>query len=364
LPNGRYSKLESLPWWSQERVRNARAIVVGCGALGNEVVKNLALVGIGRIVLVDHDIIELANLPRSMFFRASHIDRSKAVVLAQAVSELNPDVSCIALPNRVETVVSEGLANRSDVLFGCVDNVAARIVISRLAATVGTLHVDGGLGPWEGTAVAFLAGEGPCYACGLDLEDLKQLALQRSCPLYAARAAASAGVPTTPTLASIVGAEMVQLGLQWIHLKDAPDGAYADFPAGRQLRFDGKYHRFWSARRTYNPDCLHPVQPQRPVEEFRPQWFSPWGSILDQSREFFRRQSITLRVSSPLNTEGDGRQGPRQICGEEDWLSGSPQSTGVPPWAWVTATDEAGEAVFELQGHPDFLSPMDRSHAL
>ena len=89
---GRYDTLNLISWWQQEKVSKAKVMVVGAGALGNEILKNLALVGIGHILIIDFDIIEAANLTRSVLFRAEDIGKLKAEVAAQRLKELNPDV--------------------------------------------------------------------------------------------------------------------------------------------------------------------------------------------------------------------------------------------------------------------------------
>ncbi len=66
----RYSRLKLIGWWDQERIAAAKVLVVGAGALGNEVLKNLALLGIGHIVLIDLDHVDKTNLTRSILFRA------------------------------------------------------------------------------------------------------------------------------------------------------------------------------------------------------------------------------------------------------------------------------------------------------
>ena len=67
----RYSRLRLIPSWNQERLRSSKVMVVGAGALGNEVLKNLSLLGIGGVIIVDFDTIENSNLSRSVLFRQS-----------------------------------------------------------------------------------------------------------------------------------------------------------------------------------------------------------------------------------------------------------------------------------------------------
>ena len=93
IDEDRYSRLNLIGWWDQQRLREARVLVVGAGALGNEVLKNLALVGIGHITIVDFDVVEDSNLSRSVLFRASDSGKPKSVVAARSVVDLNPDVA-------------------------------------------------------------------------------------------------------------------------------------------------------------------------------------------------------------------------------------------------------------------------------
>ena len=87
----KYDRLKRIPNWKQETLANAKVAVFGCGALGNEVLKNLALLGVGHIWVIDYDTIEIHNLTRSVLFRESDIGRHKAEVVAERVKELNPD---------------------------------------------------------------------------------------------------------------------------------------------------------------------------------------------------------------------------------------------------------------------------------
>ncbi|MBI4708275.1 MAG: ThiF family adenylyltransferase [Candidatus Omnitrophica bacterium] len=78
----RYATFGFISWWDQEKIRNAKVMVAGAGALGNEVLKNLALMGIGHIFIVDFDTIEAANLTRSILFKEKDNGRKKAEVAA------------------------------------------------------------------------------------------------------------------------------------------------------------------------------------------------------------------------------------------------------------------------------------------
>jgi len=101
----RYARLRLIRWWDQDRLRAAKVLVVGAGAIGNEVLKNLALVGIGHMVVVDFDTIEDSNLARCVLFRAADRGESKAQVAGRALQQLNPDVDVRAINGNVLTDV-------------------------------------------------------------------------------------------------------------------------------------------------------------------------------------------------------------------------------------------------------------------
>src|SRR5437879_1836610 len=93
----RYGRLRLIPWWRQEKLAAARVLVVGAGALGNEVLKNLALLGVGTTHVIDLDDVEPSNLSRSVLFRATDGGRPKAEVAAARAREINPEVAFVPI---------------------------------------------------------------------------------------------------------------------------------------------------------------------------------------------------------------------------------------------------------------------------
>src|ERR1700730_6982349 len=93
----RYNRLRLIPWWRQDRLQAANVLVVGAGALGNEVIKNLALLGVGHVPGIDVDTVEPSNLSRSVLFRAGDGGQPKALVAARRALEINPDVAFVSL---------------------------------------------------------------------------------------------------------------------------------------------------------------------------------------------------------------------------------------------------------------------------
>ena len=78
MQENRYSRLRLIPWWDHSKISGCRVLVVGAGALGTEILKNLVLLGFRQIVIVDLDVIEESNLSRAILYRTADIGKSKA----------------------------------------------------------------------------------------------------------------------------------------------------------------------------------------------------------------------------------------------------------------------------------------------
>src|SRR5437660_2379570 len=88
----RFHRFKLIGWWDQPKLADAKVLVVGAGALGNEIVKNLALLGVGHVLIADLDRIENSNLSRSVLYRAADNGQYKATVAARAAQEIYPDI--------------------------------------------------------------------------------------------------------------------------------------------------------------------------------------------------------------------------------------------------------------------------------
>lgn len=207
-------------YFEQQRVSAAHVMVVGCGALGNEVLKNLVLLGVGHIVAIDFDKVEIGNLSRSVLFSKSDADahRMKVDVIAERLKAMNPAVEVKTICGDVAYDVGLGLIQRMDVVIGCVDSRWARYCINRLCMRAGIPWVDGAIEELEGTARVFVPGQN-CYACNLGPEGLKDLARRMSCSGIIRRHEEVGSVPTTSIMASIIGAVQVQEALKLVDKK-------------------------------------------------------------------------------------------------------------------------------------------------
>ena len=131
LQKDRLGTFEFISWWEREKVQKAKVLVIGAGALGNEVLKNLTLMGVGNIFVIDFDKIEAANLSRSVLFRENDNNRSKAEVAAARAKSINPEVHIQYLNTDVTTGLGLGVIRRMDAIIGCLDNREARLAVNR-----------------------------------------------------------------------------------------------------------------------------------------------------------------------------------------------------------------------------------------
>ena len=229
-----------LSWFKKDRVKNARVLVAGAGALGNEVVKNLALFGVGHIFVVDFDQIEISNLTRSVLFREedAYNHSYKADVVAKRAMEINPQIKVTPIVGNLFSEVGFGLYRSVDVVIGCLDSRIARYQLNRLCMRAGKTWIDGSIENLTGVARVYVPGVS-CYECGLSREEFNQIMLRTGCA-DVMRSQSSAGrVATTPISSSIIGAIQVQEAMKVIH---ADEKTQFQTLEGKMLHYDGMYN--------------------------------------------------------------------------------------------------------------------------
>ncbi len=212
--NTRYHRQELITWWDQSKLQSSRVLVVGAGALGNEVVKNLALVGVGHIEIVDMDTIEHSNLARCAFFREHHEGSFKAVVLAAEAMLLNPEITAVAHAVPVQRLGIAALTS-FDIVIGALDNREARAWVNQACRKLGMYWIDGAIEGLRGLARTF-GPEGACYACTLTENDYKQMSHRKSCALLAPEEILSGKTPPNATTASISAGVQVQEAIKFL----------------------------------------------------------------------------------------------------------------------------------------------------
>ncbi|HEY6074213.1 MAG TPA: ThiF family adenylyltransferase, partial [Anaerolineales bacterium] len=247
LQKDRLGTFEFISWWEKDKVRDAKVLVIGAGALGNEVIKNLALMGVGNLFIVDFDKIEAANLSRSVLFREADNNRSKAEVAAARAKSVNPQVRVQYMNGDVTTQLGLGIIRRMDVIVGCLDNREARLAVNRFCYWVNKPWVDGAIQELLGLMRVFVPGQGACYECTLTEQALRDLSLRYSCPLLARQNILLGKVPTTPTIASIIGGMQSQDALKLIHKMPVE--------AGKVTHFNGLVNEMHTTAYVAREDC-------------------------------------------------------------------------------------------------------------
>jgi molybdopterin/thiamine biosynthesis adenylyltransferase/DNA-binding transcriptional regulator YhcF (GntR family) len=247
LQTDRLGTFEFISWWEREKVQKAKVLVVGAGALGNEVIKNLSLMGVGNLFVIDFDTVEAANLSRSVLFRDGDSKRSKAEVVAARAKSLNPQLHVQYLHGNVTTQLGLGIIRRMDAVIGCLDNREARLALNRFCYWMNKPWIDGAIQELLGLVRVFVPGRGACFECTLTETARRDLSLRYSCPLLARQNILLGKVPTTPTIASIIGGMQAQEALKLIH--DMP------VEAGKVVHYNGLTNEMHTSAYVAREDC-------------------------------------------------------------------------------------------------------------
>jgi adenylyltransferase/sulfurtransferase len=205
----------------QERMHKLHAVIVGAGALGNQVFQTLGLLGTGRITVVDPDVVDPTNLTRSVPFRCHGlIGRNKAEALAEVSRALFPFSEVIAIPQEIADVGFCDLAP-AGIIFCCVDSDLARLEVAYISTKLDLPVVDAALGTQNyshGRVTFFPGRSAACFGCRLTSEKRRELLTLWDAEVHSCSADAFAvperEFPSTPTMASVVGAMQVELGLR------------------------------------------------------------------------------------------------------------------------------------------------------
>lgn len=190
----------------QSKIRNLRVVIAGAGAIGNELAKNLAMMGVGEMIIIDYDRVEASNLNRAILFREGDIGRNKAEALAERLNEAFPHTKAIPMSDRVEAVPI-GTFLDSDAILSGLDNALSRIYLSQVSRRYLIPLIDGGIIGPQVRVQTYIPPDSPCPACALPPGDYKDLAgLRNPC----APAEEEEKIPSLPTSASLAASIQAQ----------------------------------------------------------------------------------------------------------------------------------------------------------
>lgn len=290
LDDGRFSRFGLMGWWDQDRLTNAHVLVIGAGAIGNELIKNLSLLGVGNVFIADLDEIENSNLSRSILYRAEDCGRPKAEVASECAKSIYPDIRAQPFVGNIVYDLGLGVYRWADVILGGLDNREARVAINRAASQVGKVWIDGAIERLEGVARVFDPSSGPCYECTMSEVDWQMLEARRSCALLTREEIEQGKVPTTPTTASVIAGIQVQEAVKLLH----------DLPtiSGQGFVFDGTNHQSYLVSYTRLGDC-----PSH--DAFDTIKTLDWSTGKTQVGEFLERVRADLGATAVIETNHD-----------------------------------------------------------
>jgi molybdopterin/thiamine biosynthesis adenylyltransferase len=257
----RYARQRLLSWWDQDRLRDAQILVAGAGALGNEVLKNLALLGVGRLVVVDFDVIERSNLSRCVLFRDSDIGRPKAEAAAESIRQLNGEVDARSIGGDLFFDVGLGQYRHSALAIGCLDSQAARARVSGDCGLAGIPYLDGGMWALGGEARWFPASGGPCFECTLRDSDRNAELVRYTCDGFSGATSdqPEEALPTLACTAAVVGGMLAQEAVKWL--------CQLPTPMGRAIVYNGQGLTLHRSRLEVNAACPSSHTPYEGVIE-------------------------------------------------------------------------------------------------
>jgi len=236
----RYSRhilLEEFGIDGQQRVDKAHALVIGAGGLGSPVALYLAAAGVGRITLLDDDLVDLTNLQRQVAHTTARIGMSKVDSAAEAMRALNPTIEVVTYAQRADAALLQRLVPDVDVVIDCCDNFTTRHAVNRMCVAHAKPLVAGAALRFDGQLSVYDTRDAasPCYACVFppetDFEETR-------CAVMGVFA------PVVGTIGSLQASEALKLL-----------AGISPSLTGSLLMYDGRRTTFDTLRVSRDPEC-------------------------------------------------------------------------------------------------------------
>ena len=241
----RFDRQQRIPEWRQDRLMTAVVVIVGVGALGNEVARILGQSGVGTLILCDPDRVEESNLSRTVLFRPLDVGRLKVEAAARTLGELAPGIRVVVRPTRSIHGIGLGELRDASLVVSCLDSRTARLQLAGRCQLVRAPLLDGGTHPWGGEVRPYFDPEGPCYGCGLGPTGRSESDAPWSCLDPVPQQAVPAAAPSS----ALVGTWMAMVAVRYVMGLDQPGGT---------LKIDGVRGTSSIVKQTRDPTCpLH-----------------------------------------------------------------------------------------------------------
>lgn len=177
-----YERSKRLGWFDIDAIEGSKVLMVGAGAIGNEVLKNLILTGFKHITIVDMDHVVKSNLNRCLFFDLGDADEKsyKAEIVARKASQMAPGLDIKHHVSRIEELGDEFIPS-FDLVFGCLDNLAARLHLNAHCYYSSTPYIDGATLGMTGKVQVVIGPKTPCVECTLNRTHIETVEKRYSC---------------------------------------------------------------------------------------------------------------------------------------------------------------------------------------
>jgi molybdopterin/thiamine biosynthesis adenylyltransferase len=241
----------------QKRLREATVLLAGAGAIGNEVAKNLAMLGVKSLLIIDNDSVELSNTSRMIFFDRRSQGANKAEMLARGITSKFPYVEAIAWTGALEDLPLEHFLD-ADVIVCGLDNVLSRIYLSQISRKYSIPMIDGGIVGYRGRVQVYVPPDMACPLCTYPSAEYGRIAgLRNPCD----GPAEDIKVPSLPTTISLVSSIQSQEATKVIigyqdYLKNGTWPKETGEPLRGILMVDLQYNRYSLVEVKRNKTCV------------------------------------------------------------------------------------------------------------
>ena len=147
----------------QEKLKKSSVLIVGVGGLGSPIALYLAGAGVGRIGVIDPDVVSCSNLQRQVLYSEQELGQNKAICAKQRLMNLNQDIEISAYPCSLDATNAEVIISEYDIVVDGTDNFATRYLIDDLCALLNKVYIYGAIGEFEGMVSVFNYKNGPRY---------------------------------------------------------------------------------------------------------------------------------------------------------------------------------------------------------
>jgi len=164
----RYARHLTLPEFgeeAQEKLLHSSVLLIGAGGLGSPLAMYLSAAGVGRIGIMDFDVVDVSNLQRQVIHRTQDVGTSKAKSAKRAINDLNPDVLVEIYEEGITSANALTIIAKYDIVIDGTDNFPTRYLVNDACVLLGKVNIYGSIYRFEGQATVFDSKNGPCYRC-------------------------------------------------------------------------------------------------------------------------------------------------------------------------------------------------------